>query len=69
MGHGKMEMSHFPTILLLFPVNFTHFFLISQNVLLAISHSPPFSHIPPHFPPFPTFLHFFLFPKPLWLGG
>ena len=42
-----------------FPANFTHFFYISWNALLAISHDSPF----PPFPPFPPISpHFPIFP-------
>ena len=61
---GKWEncpkLSHF-SLILLFPINFTHFLNISQNVLLAISHVFPFFSIPPSFPPAPPFSPIFSF--------
>ena len=55
------NLSHFSPIFP-FPNNFTHFFYISQNVFLAISHNSPFPPIslisppfPPIFLPFPPF--------------
>ena len=48
------KSSHFSMILLLFPINFTHFSYISQNVLLVISHNSPSFSISPQFPQFPS---------------
>ena len=70
MGQGKMlNLSQVVLIFLPFRTNFTHFFYISHQVFLAISHNspfPPFSSIFPHFPPF---FHFPHFSSSLWLVG
>ena len=64
---GKMgQLSHFSPVFLLFPINFTQFLYISQNVLLAISHYSQFFSISPHFRPV---FHFPRLSKPLRLGG
>ena len=71
---GKLsKIVPFPPIFLPFPINFTHFLHISQNVLLQFLTIPRFLPFPPHSPlispHFPPFFHLPHFPKPLWPGG
>ena len=53
---GKLSKSvPFPPNFLLFPINFTHFYIFPKMYFFLASHNSPFLSIFPHFPPFPIF--------------